>query len=227
MNIVRGNNQFIEMLIDGDYYPIFCCKDFDFTQSQELVEITSVNSGADREYQAGMTTAALNINGVTILDNTGGKISIAYLMQQSIRRAVQSMRIRMVSDDSTALQITFNALITTNTLSRSRGTFSQSATSMTVTGGIIFSEIIPPPAGKQIQDPLYLDFPVGDTSVSDVLLTAAGVTILEVQREGLGHDETNGTPGNRQFLFTAAGGIISFDPTNPSNGETVYVLYEK
>jgi len=226
MNTIKSNNQFIELLISGEYYPFFCCKDFTYAQSQEVVEVTSVNSGAAREYQSGMTTGTLDINGVSVLDNSDGKISIFYLMQQSIRRVAQTLRIRNLDDDGNAYQIVFNALITGNTLSRSRGTYSQSATQLIVTGEPTFSGIVPPPAGFEVQEPLYLTFTTGATSVTDALLAQPGVTILEVQREGFGQDQTTGTPGNRQFAFNAGTGTISFDPTNPSNGETVYVLYE-
>lgn len=226
MNRVLSNNVIIEMLSGGDYYPIFCGKTMVLSQSQELVEVTSINSVSDREYQAGMTNTTLEITGVTVLNNTDGRVSIAYLMQQAIRRVAQSYRIRLTDDDLGTLQITFSALVTNNTLSRSPGTYSQSATSMTVTGGITFSDIIPPPAGKIVQDPLYIDFPAGDTEVSDPFLEASGVEILEVQREGLGQDETTGTPGNRQFKFVAVDGKIQFSTDNPSNGETVYVLYQ-
>lgn len=228
MSKVKGNNEFIEMLVDGDYYPIFCCKSFEFVQNQDLVEITSVNSGSAREYEAGLTTATLTVDGVSVLDNTDDQISGNYLMQQSIRRAVQTLRIRQIDDDGNSLQISFNAIITTNTLTRSRGSYGQSAVNMTITGEPTFSAVILPPAAPVIQEPLYLTFTAGQTQVSDVLLEQAGVEILEVQREGIGHDETTGTPGNRQFKFTGGtgNGIIAFDPTNPSNGEVVYVLYQ-
>jgi hypothetical protein len=228
MSKVKGNNQFIEMLVDGDYYPFFCCKDFDFTQNQDLIEVTSVNSNSAREYEAGLTTASLNINGVTILDNTDEQISGNYLMQQSIRRVIQTLRIRQIDDDGNSFQIMFNAVITSNTLTRTRGSYGQSSVAMTVTGEPTFSAVVLPPAAPVVQEPLYLTFTAGQTQVSNVLLEAAGVEILEVQREGLGHDETTGTPGNRQFKFTGGtgNGIIAFDPTNPSNGEVVYVLYQ-
>ena len=228
MNRVLSNNVIIEMLVSAQYYPIFCGKTFELVQNQEVVEVTSINSGADREYESGMTTHDVSITGVTVLDNTDGRISITYLMQQAIRRVAQTFRVRLTDDDGGTLQIGFNALIISNTLSRSPGTYSQSATGLKVTGGITFSAIIPPPGGKQVQDPLYLDFVLGDTEVRDPLLEASGVEILEVQREGLGHDETTGSPGNRQFKFIggAGNGTIQFDPLNPSNGETVYVLYK-
>lgn len=227
MNTVKGNNVIIEVLISGIYYPIFCGKTMEFTQSQDVVEITSVNSQSSREYQAGLTTSSLSISGVTILDNTGGNISVTYFMQPSIRRAAQTMRISLTDDDGGSLQIAFSAIITNNTFSRARGTYSQSSMGLTVTGEPTMSAIVPDPGVGCPEVPLYLSVVAGQTSVSDALLTAVGVVILEVNREGLQHDEVVGTPGNRQFSFTAGTGSINFDPTNPFNtGETIYILYK-
>lgn len=228
MNTVKGRNAIIELLITATYYPVFCCKSFEFVQQQEVIEVTSVNSSIAREYEAGMTTATLNVTGVTILDNSGNRISVTYLMQESIRRAAQTMRIRLTDDDGGTLQILFTAIITSNTISRQFGAYSQSISGFIITGEPTISAVITPPGeGECIEDPLYIDCVETETSVHSALLEAAGVVILEVARTGLGHDETTGVPGNRQFVFGGVGvGTISFDPTNPFNAnEVIYILY--
>lgn len=215
------------MLVSGVYYPVFCCKSFEFNQVQETIEVTSVNSGTSREYEPGMTTATLTVTGVTTVNNTGGKISITYLIQESIRRAVQTMRITLTGDDATSIQISFDAIITSNALSRQFGSYSQSISGFVITGTPTLSVIVAPPSAAETQDPLYLDVVAGASSVSDVLLTQAGVVILAVMRTGKGHDQVAGTPGNREFRFTAGTGTIDFDPTVPFNtGEVIYILYK-
>lgn len=239
MNTIQGRNQIIELSVSGTFYPVFCCKSFEYAQVQEVVEVTSINSAFSREYVPGMTTATLNVTGITVIDNSGGQISIFYLMQESVRRAIQSMRISLTSDDGGTLQILFNAIITSNTLSRERASMSQSVSGFIVTGVPTLSVVVPPsgslPSGGsssggvnlEIQLPLYIDVVAGQTSVHDALLEVAGVVILEVDRSGVQHDETTGTPGNRQFTFGGVGvGTINFDPTNPFNsGEVIYILY--
>lgn len=228
MNQVKAKNMIAEIDVSGTYYPFFCCKTVEFNQTQELIEVTSVNSGASREYEAGMSTATLSVSGVTVMDNTDGRISITYLIQEAVRRVAQSMRIRLTDDDGGTLQISFSAIITTNTLSRSFGSYSQSVTGFQITGTPTISVVVPAPVPAVVQDPLYLTVVAGATSVSDPLLTVATVVILAVEREGTGHTEVSGTPGNREFLFTLAAGSISFDPTNPFNtGEVIYILYKK
>lgn len=228
-NRVKSNNVIIEMLVSGTYYPMFCGKTMEYVQNQDLVEVTSINNTTAREYEAGMTTASLSISGVTILDNTENRIGVLYLMQVSVRRTAQTMRIRLIDDDATALQIAFTAIITSNTLSRAVGTYSQSGTTMTVTGEPVISIIIPPPGLACVEAPLYIDAVAGQNFVYDILLDDPAVVILAVEREGLGGTEAGGTPGagTREFYFPGGDGKIYFDPANPFNaGEVVYVLYK-
>lgn len=226
-NYVKSNNVIIELLVDATYYPVFCGKTMEFSQNQDLIEVTSINSGAAREYEAGMTNCTLAISGVTILDNLDNRIAVLYLMQVSIRRTAQTMRIRLIDDDGTAKQIAFNAIITNNTITRAVGTYSQSSTALTITGEPVISDIIPPPGLACVEDPLYIDVVAGETSVYNVLLDDPAVVILAVSREGLGQTEASGTPGNREFYFPGGDGRVYFDPTNPFlAGEVIYVLYK-
>lgn len=231
-NSVLGKNVIVRMLIDAVYYPVFCAKTATLTQTQDVIEVTSVDSGNDREYEPGMSTMSLDVGGITLLDNTEGRISVLYLMQLAQRRARQTMKITLTDQDGSSIDVGFYAIITANSFDKALGgAFSQASTSFLVTGGITIGPSILPPAPSEVQEPLYLEAVEGETSVSDVLLEAEGVEILHVHREDAGSgQQVSGTPaaGTRQFQFVAADGEIFFDPTNPFNGgEIVYVLYQK
>lgn len=160
-NRVKAKNVIGEIYISGTYYPVFCGKSMELSQNQELIEVTSINSSVAREYEAGMTTGTISFTGVTILDNTENRVAIAYLMQESIRRSAQSMRVRLIDDDGDAIQIAFSAIITNNTLSRTYGEYSQSSTSLTVTGGFTITPVVDPPGVECPADPLYFDAVAG------------------------------------------------------------------
>lgn len=230
MNTVKANNVIIEIYDGSAYYPVFCGKTMEFSQSQELVEITSVNSAVAREYQAGLTTATLNITGVTVLDNTDGRLAGPYLMQVSIRRTEKTCRIRLTDDDGGTLEINFTALITNNTLARSVGQYAQSTVSLTVTGEITVQAVAPPPTAEIVYSDWWV-MTAGATSISGASsqhgYSLINKTLLEVDREGTNFDIiTSGSPGNRQAKHDDVAGSISFDPTNPSLGETVFVLFK-
>lgn len=231
-NRVQGRNVIVTMEVDSVYYPVFCAKTALLSQVQETIEITSVDSGNDRQYEPGMSTTTLEIGGLTILDNTENRISVLYLMQLAQRRARQTMKITLTDNDGDQIEVGFKAIITANSFDKSLGgAFSQSSTSLLVTGGITIGPSITPPNPSEVQEPLYLEAVEGETSVSDPLLTAAGVEILHVHREDAGSgQQVTGTPasGTRQFRFTAGTGTIDFDPDNPFNGgEIIYILYQK
>lgn len=225
MNTIKSNNVIIELKISGVYYPVFCGKTMEFSQNQETIEVTSINSVTGREYEPGMTTATLNITGVTIIDNSDGRVSLPYLMTESIRRTVQECRIRLTDDDGTTLQISFQAIITNNTLSRVFGTYSQSAVSLVITGGVSVGPVDPP---APIEVDVYSDYWIpgagnnyidGDSSGTSPSAVANGGpfnlgatdTILEVDVEGTEFDViTSGTPTNRECKFNTSTFVITF-----------------
>lgn len=229
---IKGRNVFAQIKIDGVFYPVFCAKTAVLQSNQEEIECTHVNSGADREFVPGMGDATLDVTGTTTSDNTNGRVSIIYLMQAAQRRTVFEMRLIMTDDNAATLALTFNAFTTSRTISREIASYSQSAVSFRITGGITIDTTIDPPTPPvcEVQDPLYLTLAEGATSVADVLLEQDDVVILHVERNGMGLTETSGTPGNAEFKFTggAGNGTIAIDPTNPGmpGGETIYVLYK-
>ena len=242
-NRVTGKNQIVEMKISGVWYPIFCCKSMDFTQEQEAVEITSVNSATGREYQAGMTTTKLSVSGVTVLDNTEGQIAITYLMGESIRRQVQTMRIRIIGNNTNTQQISFSALIIMNNLSRTFGNYSQSAVNMIVTGGITVGPVDPPgPVTVNVYGDYwvptngnnYVDGTSSGTSPSAVAFgggfnLGATDTLLEVDVEGTEFEIiTSGSPGNRQCKLNTSTFVLYFASDQIFDGtQKVYIEFKR
>lgn len=228
-NIVHGRNVIVEMLISSVYYPVFCAKTAEFSIEQDEIETTHINSGPNRAFVPGMANAMLNVAGVTTLNNTNGRVSILYLMQQSIRREIHTMRVVLTDQDANAIQVTFSAFIRNTSFTKDVISFSQSNLSMRVTGVIDFSELIGPPEAPEceVQDPLYIDVVEGAVFVHSDLLEQDGVVILAVSREGVGHEEVFGTPDGLQFRPDLPNGDIYFDPDIPFNsGEVIYILYK-
>lgn len=216
------------MLIDGIYYPIFCAKTGELVLDQDEIEVTSINSGAFREYIPGLNSGTFTATGITELDNTAGHISVTYLMQQAIRRVIQSLKTQLTDDDGNVLLITYNAFVTNTTLSKQTGSYSQSAVTMRLTGGMTFSTIIPPPViiTCEVQTPLYLTLAEGDLTVSDALLLNPQAQILALAREGLQYSEVVSSPGGREFTYDNTTGVITFSvPGNPG-GEGIDILYQ-
>lgn len=229
-NLVQGRNVLVSMFITDDYYPVFCAKSASLDIPQEELEVTHVNSGSWRQYIQSMNSGTLNVSGITTLDNSNGRVSITYLMQQSIRRQSFSLRVMLTDDDGNVLLITFPGFITNTSLSKDIGSYSGSNVTFRINGIPEFSEIIPPPEPPvcEVEDTLYLTLEEGEHIVQSDSLQG-DYTVLWVTREGLGHDQALGSAGNRQFLYHPIVGNIEFSPLVPGNpgGEAIAVGYKR
>jgi hypothetical protein len=222
-NTVKGRNVVVSMLVDEAYYPVFCAKAAEFVTEQDMFDVTSINSGADREFRGGMRTTTLTLSGITTLNNSYGRISITYLMQQM--RTAKTFKITMTDDDAQTNIATFSGLIQTAGFSRETSGYSKSNLTVKVSGAVTWQTVVTAPTPED-EFALYITVVAAASSVSHANL--GGATILQVQREGVGHTETSGTPSGRQFKYTdnTTSGTISFDTSIPfDTGEIIYVLY--
>lgn len=232
-NKVQGKNIIGSMDVLGVYYPVFCGKALTYNLDQDELETTSVNSGVSREYIAGMANAILNITGVTVLDNTESRIAITYLQQQSVRQLLQNWQIQLTADNGNIIYYRFAGIIRNTSFEKTIPGYSQSSVTIRMSGDPDIT-IVPPPPPPGSPEIIYSDWwtmVAGNTFIdgtSDVHgYGLQGVTVLEVDREGTNFDIiTSGTPANRQAKHNNTTGVISFDPTNPSLGETVFVLFK-
>jgi hypothetical protein len=232
MNQVLGKNVVVSMYVSGNYYPVFCGKTADFPLEQDEIEVTHVNSGSAREFVPGMSNFLLNINGVTVLDNTESKISILYLMQLAVRRSINTYRILFTDQDGDTAFITCSAFVRSATPSRDVTQWSQSSVTLRVSGEIIFGTVVPPPETPACeQEPtIYTELAEGALYVSDALLipgVGETITILHVSRSGTTYYETSGTPGNMEFQYDDTLGRITFEnPGNPADPDLEPVSIE-
>ncbi len=232
-NKILGKNMFFELKIDGDWYPVFCAKTVELSTSLEEIETTNVNSGASREYAPGMESAEVVCTGIATSDNTNNRISIIYLMQQSVRRRIFEARVRSTDNDGNATVISFYAFTRDTSWSRAVNTFAQSSATFRVSGGLTYATVVPPPteAVCEVQDTLYLTLATGATSVQDDLLMQDGVEVLWVSRSGMTMTyKSSGSPsaGTLEFTVNYTTGTISFDAANPGNdpGEPISIGYK-
>ncbi len=229
MSVVAGKDIMCYMKVGVDYYPIFCGKSATLQVTQDEIETTNVNSGSSREYEVGMASSVFQVTGVTILDNSDNKVSVAYLMQQSVRRQKKSWKVVMTDVDGNDLVMTFDGFITETGFDKNIGAFSQSNVTVRISGGITYDNVLPPVVEEVYSD--WWTMEEGSTSItgeSDVNgYELINCTVLEVNREGVNYDLVTGSPSGRQAKHNSTTGEISFDTNIPSNGETVFVLFKE
>lgn len=227
-NQILGKNVFTELQVGDAWYPIFCAKAASYDLEQEEIETSSVNSGAAREFIPYMSSMTISCNGITSLNNDEGVISIFYLLQESIRRQMLTIRMRFISDDGDTLQMSFVCFVRTIGITRDRISYSQSAVMFRVSGVPSIGSV--PSAGSMSCMEVFEDTwetVEGEDSISGAGnegRSFAGSEVILVEREGTQHDYTDGTPGNREYSYD--GTNISFDSGNPFNlGERIHVVW--
>lgn len=229
MRKVLGKNIIISLQVGDTFYPVFCAKSGELATDQEEIEVTSVNSGGDREYEPGMASHTMSVTGLTELNNLGGLVSIFYLMQQAVRRTIHNFRWTFTNSEGEVISLLFKAFVRTTSLSKDVGVYSNCTASFRITGGITYSDVVNPPTDPvcEIADPIYDILPEGATTYTNALLADPGVEVLGVWRY-TSLSLTTGTPANGQYAINYGTGTISFDPANPGNpsGEPIHILYK-
>ena len=67
--LIKGSGMVAELLVSGDYVPIFCAKDCTLSVSQDEIEVTSINSGSSREYLPGMANGIIFSVSIGLIKN--------------------------------------------------------------------------------------------------------------------------------------------------------------
>ena len=234
--LIKGSGMVAELLVSGDYVPIFCAKDCTLSVSQDEIEVTSINSGSSREYLPGMANGMLTVGGLSPIDNTEGKISIFYLLQQGIRQSVKDWRVTFTADDGTGIAATFKGFIRSDEISKQGFAYTQSSTQIRITGNISLGEIVDPPAFNY---DILSDYWTTTNGVNYVSLSAASAvsayifgatdSILQVDVEGTQFDViTTGSPGNRECKLNTMTYVLTFATDFLFDGtQRVYVMFKR
>jgi len=220
---VWGQDVVLSIYVGGSYYPIFCATDCTYQCAAEFIEKTGPESGGARQWMRRLEEHTSTVTGLTKIEN-GTTVTFFYMLQLAVRRAAQTFKMTFTNENGDEYIINGEGLIGTMGINGPATDWSNATLEIRWNGAPDLT-LITDPTCSNIQEPLYLTTTPGASSVSNILLTSS-VTILEVQREGIGHTKTTGTPVNREYKFTSATNTISFDSSIPfMTGEIIYVLY--
>lgn len=230
MEPIHGNDILLSIKVGTEFFPVLCATDMTFQCSQDVVLATTVGTGIWRRKRLrNLSEWSVSITGLSKIDNTDGQVSFFYLLQENIRGAEQTIQILFDVDGDTQV---LEGIVIIPDLSINGNVSSFADVNATFLGA---GEVTIQEAVSGVESGICEEL-VSDTWATTEGLNSisgpgnegrsfAGMEILQVDREGIQHDFTSGTPGNRQFTYD--GTLISFDSTNPFNaGETVFVLWK-
>jgi len=225
---ILGRNAVLEMLVNGEYYPVLCATDAKFTRTPEFIPKTTTSSGLFREFMVRREEWSMSVSGLTKIVNTAS-ICFFYLLQTSVRRLEVAVRMTFTDDEGSSNMITGNILLGQMDINGPVSGFSEANIELKGTGPFEIGATVDPPATDCGIYADYWNFPAGDTYIQGTSVvhgySLEAVTLISVDREGLAYDIVTGTPSGRQCKHNNTTGVVSFDTAIPSNGETVWVVF--
>lgn len=229
-NVIHGRDVNVLIDISGVLTYIGCASGCVWTFENEIIAKTDVNAGLFRKKRVRISDSRGSITGV-MTTSGGAKASVFYFLQEAVRRQELDFTFLYVDENGGDVAIEMTAIINTCTLTADVSNFAEFDLEIEGTGNISIGTIVPPV--PVVCDDLKSDYwtttpgatSITGVSANGVATTLAGKTVIAVDREGLGQDSTNGTPGNRQYRYTGIN-LLETDALNPYNpGETINVIW--
>lgn len=237
-NVVLGDSVVFSLFVEGEgYIPIFCAKTFELIKNYDLIECTTVTSPNAREYRPGLSSGTATATGATTIEADTLQISWFYLNQLADVRDLVQLQAAFVAEDGQFIGLRFDAVIKDLSVTGNKNEWSQSSVTMQISGAITPTVTFDPPVVPEFNElsdwwetvpgQNYVDVGTVPSGRYGYTLTEDDIT-LELDREGVQHDEVTGTPVNRQLRFNTTTVRVETDPANPFNaGETIFVLFKR
>lgn len=236
MRPIEGKDVLVSILVEGEFLPVMCAIEMSFQCSQEVLLSTTIDTGIWRRKRLRQLSEwSVTVTGITKIDNTDGQASFFYLLQENIRSQEQTIQMMFEDEDGNTQVLEGVVVIPELSLTANMTGFMDTSITFEGAGDVGIEPVVSGggngsgESGESGEcDVLFSDtwlMAEGETTITgpgNEGRSFAGKEILQVAREGMQYDYTNGTPGNREFGFD--GTTITF--RDPSAGETVFVLWK-
>ena len=235
---VRGNDVVVELLVDGDYYPVLCGLDCSFTREVEFISIRTADSSVFDEVMPRRENWSVTVNGVTKIENDT-VLTFFYLLMTSVRRTIHTIRVTFTDEAGGSKQIDGSVYIGSESITgpfadyanasiefRGTGAFTVSTTTEPVTPEYnIYSDYWIPTNGNSYSSGAS----TGYTDGTQYTLAATDI-ILEVWVESVPFYATTGTPtnGSPEYKFDTGTLRLNFPAAFVFDGsQRVMVLFKR
>lgn len=231
MEPIHGKDVLVSLKIDTEFYPVLCATDMSFNCTQEVVLATSADTGKWRKKRLrGLSEWNVTVNGVSKIGNSDGQVSFFYLLQENIRGSEQTIQIMFEDSDGNTQVLEGVVIIPSLSITGNVSSFADVSVLFEGAGLVEIqepvSEVISDLCEDLDSDTFILS--EGETEINGLGQEGKsfeGKEILEVDREGLQHNYTDGSPGNMEFAYN--GTDISFENAGNPGGEKVFVLWKQ
>lgn len=144
---VHGSDVVLEMNIDGQFYPVLCGTDCEFSCSPEFLEKTANDTATSKRWRKRIEEFSASVSGLTKLPNTES-LSFFYMLQSSVRRSVQEFRHTFTDDTGASNILLYSAHIGQQSINGPVGDFANARIELKIDGDITIEEVAPPVTGE-------------------------------------------------------------------------------
>lgn len=234
-NPVLGADAVLEIKVDDTYYPALCATDMRYFYTPEFIEKTGPTSGLFSEYDVRLQSWGCTLNGLTKIANDT-VLSFFYLLQTSVRRVRQDIRLTFTDDESNSKQITGYAFIGSSEITGPVSGFCEATVELKGTGPFTIADVEPPtPETFDVLSDYWtttngLNYITGASAINSYTLDSDTDEILEVAMEGVQYDVVSGTPtaGTRTCQFNTSNDRIVFPSDVVFDGaQRVFVEFKR
>lgn len=212
---------------------VLCATDCVFTRTPELILTTNPESGLFNDYMVRRDDWDVTVTGLTKIENDTSA-TFFYLLQTSVRRIKQPIRITFTDPDGDNKQISGQVLIGQQSISGPATDFASCSIEFKGCGAFAIEEVTPP-------DPIIYDIlsdfwiiPAG-LSYADLAASSevngynisAGDLLLEVNVEGTGYEIVLTPPGNRECLLNNSFVLNLNTDDNMPVDRRVFVMFKR
>ena len=235
---IKGEDVVLELLYDGNYYPVLCATDCTFSRQMNFVPITSTDSGIFREFMPGKEEWSMSVSGLTKVENDAA-LTFFWVLQTSVRRQLQTIRMTFTDEVGASKQISGSVYVGSQDISGPISDYAQCSIEFRGTGAFSVSATTPP-AEPEIN--VYSDYWTPTNGLTYITGASSGSytgtsytllstdTILEVRVEGTSYEVVSSAPadGARECRFMTGPVRVQFPSALVFSGsERVFVMFKR
>lgn len=233
---ITGTDSIIEIKVSEVWTPVLCGKDLSIEYTPEFVLKTGPNSVA-RERIPRIEDWVITVSGLTKIF-TEENVSFFYIIQEAVRRSLQSVRATFFNAEGDEKVLTFDAWIGPSTITGPVNQFDQCSVQFIPTGGLgdLSDPENPTPGTTDILSDWwttsngenFIDGASATGSKAYVLTTTDDVKEVDVEGNNFNIVTGTPTPGTRECKLDLANNKIIFPSDLIFDGtQTVFVLFER
>ncbi|MGN6436879.1 MAG: phage tail tube protein [Agriterribacter sp.] len=220
MSIVQGKDVLLKIYKGGTPNAVACNASCSLSFDTDIIEVTTYNSGAHKQWIPGKHTIVLNGSGPIFL---GEPVTIAEAINWQLNRSLIEFDFEL-TDGTDVMRIHGMGYFIKNNIDGTVGQAASCDYTIQVNGVVTFYSTN---SEAGADDDRYWDYDATDNETTYADPEFEGATVVYIGREGVGVEMiTTGVPNSSQVLFNSDNGSFTFGtPLVPE--EWLHIIYQR